>query len=319
MKKLLFLLAIGIVAIFAPAFGQQTDTERARQERERYEQQRRIREQEEKMRREGKERQRSLEEWNREKIIQSRRPEYKPLSEEDLKKIKAALAPNSEDSAQYKDFLQQAKTGLFRLMPNRDCSQKYIVSANEDCQNSTFAGEFYSFRAKNYNSDFFDLTFKDGELISKGFLAQGILVSLGDVPLENLLPTSNGVKFLFDFEPQTENKAVKKQFAEIAFGINFDGYKYTKSEKALLNTTYALRVVAYRPDNKVRFGKNEMNAQDLKFFQSKGDKRTDLTLAFRIVRKDADGSLSILWKELNRQEAPKITFREDEPLTDINK
>jgi hypothetical protein len=39
-----------------------------------------------------------------------------------------------------------------------------------------------------------------------------------------------------------------------------------------------------------------------------GDKRVDVTLAFRVIRIGEDGSVTILWKELQRKEAPKLKY-----------
>ncbi len=36
------------------------------------------------------------------------------------------------------------------------------------------------------------------------------------------------------------------------------------------------------------------------------DKRIDLTIAFRVVGKEKDGSQIVIWKELNRQNSPEL-------------
>jgi hypothetical protein len=38
----------------------------------------------------------------------------------------------------------------------------------------------------------------------------------------------------------------------------------------------------------------------------------DLTLAFKVVRKEKDGSVTLLWKELRRGESPKFKFAKKE-------
>ena len=36
------------------------------------------------------------------------------------------------------------------------------------------------------------------------------------------------------------------------------------------------------------------------------DKRNDVTVVFRVVEKDANGDLTILWKEISRKNSPEI-------------
>ena len=322
MKKLLFVMMLGIIAVFTPVFGQETEAQRARREQETRALEQKAREREQIMRKENAQQQLELEDWARRKERENLRFKTKPLSKEELKMARAALEPNPEDLVQYKDFLQQSKTGLFRLIPNRGCSLKYVVSANEECQNSTYFGEFYSFELKDYyNSGFFDLTYKDGELISEGDFSHKMLVTLGDVPIEDISLVSNGVKFLKDFEPQTENNEFEKKTAEIAIGINFDGYKYSKSAKALPDTTYALRVVAYSPqiNSSSWYRENEAEFLRKRAIIANSNKRSDLILVFRIIRQDPNGTLSILWKELSRKKSHKLTFPKDKLRTDINK
>lgn len=313
MLKCLLLIMIGCAA-FVSISGQTSEHERKIEEQ-------------------NQERSRRLRESTREKQIQDLRklnhkvnlgrpPEKKmTLTEKEKKKIKAALAPNAEDTAKYKEFLDQPKTGLFRLTPNLRCSSQFVVRADKDCENSTYAGEYYSFRDNDYSGEaFFDVTLKEGNLAVGGFLSQGILVRLGDTALDKITLSSGGVKFLSDFVPQTDNNAAKRQFAEIARGVSAGEYKYSKSEKALLNQTYALRIVAYQIENKLRINLDEyeMTADKGNFYAMGDTDRVDLTLAFRIIRRDADGSISVLWKELNKKNAPKMIFKKNEPLADIS-
>jgi len=247
-------------------------------------------------------------------------PQVPSLSKEERTRIKAMLAPNAEDAAKYKDFLRQKNTGLFRLFPDFDCHQeKNVIRVDGNCANLVPGSWNYSFRQKNYSDiDFWDVRFKDENLISKGFLSQGMLVRLGNVPLENVSTASGGIKFLLEFKPGTLLEEAKKQFAQIEKGIEADGYKYTNSIKADENTTYAMRVVAYRDKINNRGLSDKITSGDFKYFYlNSNDKRIDLTVAFRVVRRDADGSITILWKELNRREAPKIVFAKNEKLSDI--
>lgn len=235
--------------------------------------------------------------------------------------VKKILSPNAEDSSRYQTFLREPNTGLFRLFPDFNCISKGVVRVDGKCADAIPGTWFYSFRADDYSDDtYFDVRLKDGNLVGGGFLSQALLVSLGDVPLETVsLATTGGMKFLVDFKPETQFAEVKKQSSKIAAGVEADGFKYLERVKASENTTYAVRLIAYRSENKVadRFFRIEPNAAELKHLVVNYDKRADMILAFRVLRQDADGNITILWKQLSRQPSPKIVFEKNEKLSDI--
>lgn len=250
-----------------------------------------------------------------------KRIERQKAIDEEKKRIAALRAPSFEDIAKYKEFLKQSKTGLFRLFPDFGCEAKNVVRADGDCADAVPISSAYSFRQRDYvNYDFLDIRLKDGNLITDGFLSQEIIVSLGDVPLENLSLASYGMKFLSDFKPEQKIQEAKKQFKQIAETITLDGHHYGKSVKADLNKTYAVRIIAYRNDDKkiARLSPDTLSIEEKKFWDLEDDTRIDLIIAFRIVRQDEDGNATILWKELNRRPAPRISFQKDEKLSDIN-
>ena len=144
----------------------------------------------------------------------------KPLTKEEKEKIKKIISPNEEDLAKYKNFLKQPDTGMFRLLPDHDCESKNLVRVDGNCANFVSNAWSYSFRWKLYTDEtWHDISFKNNALVSDSFFAQGLIVSLGDVPIENLSPTTGGVKYLFDFKPETEFAAVRKQHEQIKKGL----------------------------------------------------------------------------------------------------
>jgi hypothetical protein len=247
------------------------------------------------------------------------------LTREELKKeekrIKGLIAPRSEDARKYQDFLRQPGTGLFRLFPDFDCEQGRLIRVGGDCENFIPGSSVYSFRQKDHQLfaalKFYDLKLSGAFLISREFLSQGILTEIGDIPLENVTPESDGVRFLIDLKPETQSTEAKKQFAQIARGLKSGSYSYSKSAVAQENMTYALRIVAYRLPAGFRYRK------DLTDLRMRGlaqrwlhDKREDLTVAFRIIRKEPGGDLTIIWRELKRQKAPEIEFSKNDIVSE---
>lgn len=226
-----------------------------------------------------------------------------PFKAKRTKDQEKRLKPNAEDVAKYADFLKQPKTGIFRLVNDLDCeSNVYVIRADEACSNTIPGGSYYSFREKGYTTAYLaDIRFKQGLLISDGILSQNILVRLGDIPLDNLSLESEGVKYLAEFVPEKINTTATKQFMEIVRGVRVGKHEYRKVIPAFENTTYAMRAIAYRGSVYRSFRGWFYNLLD-------GDKRADLIVVFRVIRKDTDGSVTLLWKELDRKKAPKIEY-----------
>lgn len=239
------------------------------------------------------------------------------MTKEEKEKRKRLLALNPADLLKYKSFLQQPKTGIFRLLPNFDCETKYIVRADEKCANFVSSGWAYSFRKKDYsNRHLHDIGFKGDFLVSESILAQGIFVSLGEVSPDDVSLTSEGLKYLTEFTPETDRQLVEKQSGDIAKGINHDGYFYSNKIKPEKGVTYALRAIAYKFKVKdgSRFRKETAGAEESEFLQLKYNERKDILVVFRIIEKSSDGGITILWKELQSKEPPVVIFQKDDKL-----
>jgi hypothetical protein len=177
-----------------------------------------------------------------------------------------------------------------------------VVRADETCLNSIPESSYYSFREKEHTIETLsDIRLQNGYLISDGILSQGMMVSLGAVGLEEVTPASDGLKFLQNYLPPSSAVEVQKHYFQVVNGIRIERHEYRKSLRAEENTTYAMRVIAYR-------GSIFRSFRGFRYDLLQGDKRIDLTLAFRIIRKETDGSLTIVWRELVRRDAPKILF-----------
>lgn len=216
---------------------------------------------------------------------------------------KRRLQPNAQDLVKYAQFLDQPRTGIFRLTPDIGCTENTnVIRADAVCLNYVPESSYYSFREKEHTIEMLaDIRLKNGFLISDGILSQGIMVQLGDVELEKLAPAADGLEFLSNFAPHTQGAEAQKQYIQMMRGVKVGKYEYKKAHPSVENTTYALRVVAYR-------GNIFRSFRGYRFDVLDGDKRIDLTLAFRVVRKDADGSVTLLWKEIERRNAPRLQF-----------
>ena len=225
-----------------------------------------------------------------------------PFKQKLTREQKSYLLPEQTDSVRYTSFLAQPKTGLIKLFPDAGCEKNAsLLRADKECLNWIPNSAFYSSREREHTTEYLaDIRLEKDFLISDGVLSHGILVALGNVPLENVTLNSAGMNFLVNYQPEQKNKDAFTQFVQITKGVKSDGFLYKNTLPAVADNTYALRVIAYR-------GRFLQTFRGFRFNVLDGDERADSTLVFRVIRKSEDGSISLLWKELQRRDAPKLT------------
>ena len=235
--------------------------------------------------------------------INSRSRSYLPIRKKPTGEQKRQLQPATKDLTEYAEFLAQPKTGIFRLLPELACNEnKYVVNASPECLNQIPDSSYYSFREKEHTAEVLsDIRLESNHLISDGILSQGILVELGDVALNDVSLNSSGLEFLKNYVPQSLNREAHKQFLQMAQGVRMNNFFYRKALPVNINSTYAMRVIAYK-------GSAYQVFRGYRYDMLAGDKRIDLILTFRVIRKEPDNSITLLWKELERRESPRLKY-----------
>jgi len=184
------------------------------------------------------------------------------------------LHVTAEDKATYAEFLQQPNTGLIRLLPREKYDGKLSIRGG---------GAYYSFvRLTHEYGHGSDIELQQGKL-GVGFAGMdfGFFGLLGDVLLEKVTLESPAVRQMAAYQsPPTEPEA-RAQHRQAYYGIKMGEFSYTSSIAATVGMTYALRSLSYSD--------------------------SDLLVAFRVVRRDQDGSLILLWKMLKEFPAPTVT------------
>ncbi len=226
---------------------------------------------------------------------------YRKSSREELQ----FMSPDKETVDQVAVFLRQANTGMVKLAADKGCAtDTKVVVGSPECVAYTMpgAGNSYSFRVRDYRiSRISDMTFTSRSFEARGILQQGIFVSLGDVPLQQVTLETRGMRFLVAFAPEADrNKALENE-RKFTNGVKDSGFIYRRNIDARENTTYVLRSIAYR-------GKYIRSVLGMDYDEMGFDKRKDVIIAFRIVRRDADGSVTIVWKRLAERDSPKIKW-----------
>ena len=225
-----------------------------------------------------------------------------PLYRDPTKDELQIVAPDVEIEKTYAEFLRQKHTGLIRLFPDKNCGDAKIIVAAPECTKYTMPGSAasYSFRTETYRIRHLgDVNYTGKNFRAFGTMAHGIFVSLGDVPIEKIDLKSAGVEFLANFQAANDFKEAGEIAGKLDAGIKDGNYTYKNLLPVTENTTYALRSIAYQ-------GTVPRTIQGVSYNELDVDKRRDVIIVFRIVRRDADGSVTILWKELSNKNAPKL-------------
>ncbi|MEZ5429221.1 MAG: hypothetical protein R2747_23440 [Pyrinomonadaceae bacterium] len=224
---------------------------------------------------------------------------YRQPNEEEMK----LLAPRQEDLDRSSKFLSVNKNGLIKLLPDRGCATNpQLVVTSDECLKYSMpgAGSSYSFRKETHRiQTIADLTLKGDFFLTTGALIQGILVNIGDVPLEEVGGQTEGFAYLADFEPETDPFKAREISVKLADGVKVGDLIYQSSLPVKENSTYLLRSIAYR-------GFIQRSYLTLIYDESRWDKRKDVLVAFRVMRRETDGSTTILWKLLRTKNAPKM-------------
>ncbi|MEZ5344336.1 MAG: hypothetical protein R2681_02165 [Pyrinomonadaceae bacterium] len=226
-------------------------------------------------------------------------PRYRKPNKKELE----PLEPAESDLQKYSDFLKQKNTGMFVLLPDAGChDHSNVIVVSPECLEHRFpgGGSSYSFRIENYRlPDLADLNYVDGVLGTPGVLVGRLFVDLGEQTLDSININSPGLKYLIDYPAAKTSLEAFERGQSIMSGIKVDGFSYGLGVFARENSTSAVRLIAYR-------ARHLKYVEGVTYDEFSFDKRRDVIIAFRVIRKDEDGRITILWKELQSKKAPKI-------------
>ena len=199
---------------------------------------------------------------------------------------KKVLAVADSDREEFASFLSQPQTGIVRLLPREiyDGKRERGLAING-------GGAFYSFvRLTHEYGQGSDILLEQGNF-SVGFAGAdyGMLLNLGDVSLEQVANDHVATRALLDYKPPVREADVRAEYRRLWQGIELSGFTFKKRVPATVSNTYLLRSISMD--------------------------RSDTLALFRVVRKDTDGSLILVYKVLKT--FPKPTM-ERTPITEGN-
>jgi len=196
---------------------------------------------------------------------------------------KGILAPSSGDRMAFAEFLRRRHTGLIRLLPR----EVYDSQTNHTKSPVSIrgGGAYYSFAMLTHFYGYGSDLELSRDWFSVGFAGAdyGMLTMLGDVPLDQISERDPRAQFLANYRPPAPEHLARAEARRFMLrgGVTFDGLNYQSRQPVFEHWTYLLRSISYR--------------------------NSDVLVAFRVVRKDNDGSVIIAWKLLKQYPTPELT------------
>lgn len=234
------------------------------------------------------------------------------------------MTPTAREAADFERTLRRSNSGIFTLLGEGSCQQSIdkeeeILLAQTKCLDQTISGlaRQFSFRSGGYAPMVYaDLGVSQGWLFGYGFFTQTVLTDLGDVSLEEVGLERPDLKFISAFSPATTVDGTSAQRKELENGVSSEGRQFFHAVKAIENHTYVLRSIAYRGELVTVLN---VGGRKIRIDRLKGQKREDVTIAFRIVDISSDGAIRVLWRRLAVKESPKLDMPETEvtPATTV--
>jgi hypothetical protein len=190
---------------------------------------------------------------------------------------KKVLAVPDTDRDEFAAFLNQPETGMIRLLPREtyDGNAKRRLALNG-------GGAFYSFVLKTHEyGQGSDIALEQGQL-SVGFAGAdyGMLLNLGDISIDQVANDHVATRALLDYRPPMKETEVRAEYRKLWQGIELSGFTFKSRVPANVSNTYLLRSISID--------------------------RSDTVVAFRIIRKDTDNSLILVFRVL--KSFPKPTM-----------
>jgi hypothetical protein len=249
---------------------------------------------------------------------------------------KAMLAPLPQDVALHGAFLKQKDTGIVRLHPRGKYEiTGFTVSVDEHTKMKLpilGGGAYYTFIERTNGFGPWSEIYMDNDRLytfvaskvlgGSGKLddtpltreennpysvrsgkALGILTKLGDVPLASVTVTTPGLDFLIRLSPPQNYAELFELSLKSSRGFAAGNFTYGSAGDITPDTTYVLRSILYpKPGIEVH--------PDEPYYRVRltmlGYGGSDILVAFRIIRRHEDGSITLLWKRLEKFRKPKL-------------
>ena len=171
-----------------------------------------------------------------------------------------------------KDITRAKKEGVevFRILPRNYSNRKIGIREG---------GAYYSFTTKSHDYDDTPQIGLEQNNLSVGFAGAdyGFIADLGETPLFEISEETAEASFLVNYKPPTNEPDVRIEQRR-AHNYEANNLNYKRDVPAVVGHSYVLRAISFS--------------------------EADVLVAFKVHRKDTDGSLIIFWKLIKNFEKP---------------
>lgn len=189
---------------------------------------------------------------------------------------KIILAPSKEDV----ETASRENVNVIRILPRETYDNNLMVRGG---------GAYYSFYYKMSDFGYGSDIALEGDKLSVPNL--GLLADLGEVSLNEITKERQSANSLINYQKVKETNSVYQDFETLRYqGLKTDETIFKASLPTIVGHTYILRSI---------------NADYY-----------DILTAFKVQRKDSDGSLVIFWKLVEQFETPHRSTREKTKSSD---
>lgn len=181
------------------------------------------------------------------------------------------------------DAAERENASAFRIFPRGVLDDKISIRGG---------AAYYSFTNESHDyNETPQIELQNGDF-SVGFYGAnfGFISDAGEIPLSKLTAETKSVSFLVNYRPPTVESEARGEHKKIGKGFDANGTTYKQRAAAIVGHSYILRAVSFD--------------------------EADALVAFKVYRKDADGSLIIFWKSIENFETPKLERNKTVETTD---
>lgn len=217
---------------------------------------------------------------------------------------KSLLIPDPDDFKSYEAFLKQPNTGVFKLFSFSE-SRRGIndIKGQSAYPSIPGNGTYYSFLKRNHDLDEWTQIRLIGEQLQSGYYemrrstpvnsggviqnfdyvsgtAVCLFAHLGDVQLDQINEENIALKLLANLKTPSGYPELTDKSNPYKIGLRTANINFQPAIATQANTTYLMRSILY--------------------------KKSDALFAFRIIKKDSYGNITVLWKQLKNFGVPDL-------------